>query len=52
MGRDTSDWTISVKSHRWYLRQCYWMVDAAIHLSYLLVVHIANKRAENNPEHP
>jgi hypothetical protein len=50
--RDTSDWTISVKSHRWYLRLYYWMVDAAIHSSYLLVVHIANKRAETNPEHP
>jgi hypothetical protein len=49
--RDTSDWTISVKSHRWYLRPLYyWLVDAAIHSSYLLVVHIANKRAETNPE--
>jgi hypothetical protein len=28
------------------------MVDTAIHSSYLLVVHIANKRAEINPEHP
>jgi hypothetical protein len=44
--------TFSVKSHRWYLRLYYWMVDAAIHSSYLLVVHIANKRAETNPEHP
>jgi hypothetical protein len=50
--RDTSNWTISVKSHRWYLRLYYWMIDAAIHSSYLLVVHIGNKRAEINPEHP
>jgi hypothetical protein len=50
--RETSDWTISVKSHRWYLRLYYRMVDAAIHSSHLLVVHIANKRAEINPEHP
>jgi hypothetical protein len=50
--RDTSDWTISVKSHRWYLRLNYWVVDAAIHSSYLLIVHIGNKRAETNPEHP
>jgi hypothetical protein len=49
---DTSDWTISVKSHRWYLRLYYWMIDAAIHSRYLLVVNIANKRAETNPEHP
>jgi hypothetical protein len=28
---DTYDWTISVKSHRWYLKLYYWMVDAAIH---------------------
>jgi hypothetical protein len=28
------------------------MVDVAIHSSYLLVVHIANKRAETNREHP
>jgi hypothetical protein len=28
------------------------MVDAAIHSSYLLVVHIAKKRAAANPEHP
>jgi hypothetical protein len=38
--RDTSDWTVSVNSHRWYLRLYYWKVDAAIHSSYLLVVHI------------
>jgi hypothetical protein len=51
--RDTSDWTISVKSHRWYLRLYYWMIDAAIHSSYLLVVvHIGNKRAETTLEHP
>ena len=28
------------------------MVDAAIHSSYLLVVNIAKKRGETNPEHP
>ena len=50
--RDTSDWTVSVKSHRWYLRLYYWMIDAAIHSSYLLVVNIAKKRGETNPEHP
>jgi hypothetical protein len=41
--RDTADWANSVKSHRWYLRLYYWMVDAAIHSSYLLVVHIAKQ---------
>jgi hypothetical protein len=50
--RDTSDWTISVKSNRWYLRLYHWMFDAAIHSSYLLVVHIGNKRAETNTDHP
>jgi hypothetical protein len=50
--RDTSDWTISVTSHRCYLRLSYWMIDDAIHSSYLNVVHIANKRAESTPEHP
>jgi hypothetical protein len=51
--RDTSDWTISVKSHRWYLRLYYWMVDAAIHSSFLFLVdHLAKKRGEANPEQP
>jgi hypothetical protein len=50
--RDTSDWAISVKSHRWYLRLYYWMIDAAIHSNYLLFVNIAKKRGETNPEHP
>jgi hypothetical protein len=31
--RDTSDWTISVTSHRCYLRLSYWMIDDAIHSS-------------------
>ena len=49
--RDTSDWTISVTSHRWYLWLYHWMVDAAIHSSYLLIVHIGNKKAEINTDH-
>jgi hypothetical protein len=28
------------------------MIDAVIPSIYLLVVHIGNKRAETNPEHP
>jgi hypothetical protein len=46
--RDTSDWTISVKNHRWYLRLYYWTVDAAIHSSFFfLVVHL--QRRERKP---
>jgi hypothetical protein len=29
--RDTSDWTVCMENHRWYLRLYYMMVDAAIH---------------------
>jgi hypothetical protein len=47
--RDTSDWTISVKSHRCYIRLYYWIIDAAIHTKYLLGVHI---ETETNPKHP
>jgi hypothetical protein len=39
-----------VKNHRWYLRLYYWTVDAAIHSSLFLIVHIAEKRGEANPE--
>jgi hypothetical protein len=39
--KDTSDWTVSVKSNRcWYLRLYYWMIDVAIHSSYLPIDRI------------
>jgi hypothetical protein len=45
--RDTSDWTISVKNHRWYLRLYYWMVeDPAIHSSFFLVVHLQRREGK------
>ena len=50
MDRDRADWSITMKSNRWYLRIYYWVIDAAIHCTYLLVCAIARKRSENGTD--
>ena len=41
--RDTSDWTVSVQTNRFYLRIEFWLLDTTIHLMY----HVA---IETKPE--
>ena len=44
---------LQLKSNRWYLRLFYWILDATIHSTYLVVREIARKkRAESTKEHP
>ena len=46
--RDTADWSTSLKSHRWYLRVFYWMLDSSIHSMYL----IAKELGAEDPNDP
>ena len=46
--RDTADWTMSIKSNRFYLRIFYWLLDSVIHAMYCVVKAIAS----DNPNHP
>jgi hypothetical protein len=39
--RDTADWTVSLKSNRWYLRIFYWLIDGVLHAAYRIVVSVA-----------
>jgi hypothetical protein len=39
--RDTADWTVSLKSNRWYLRIFYWLVDGILHAAYRIVLALA-----------
>jgi len=41
--RDTSDWTISVRTNRFYLRIFFWQFDATIHLMYNVAIRIPSK---------
>jgi hypothetical protein len=50
--RDTADWSISLKSNRWYLRVYYWMLDSVIHAAFLVVSEVGKKRSEREPDHP
>ena len=36
--RDTSDWTTSIRTTRFYLRIFFWLLDATIHLMYNIVI--------------
>ena len=35
--RDTADWTVSLKSNRFYLRIFYWLLDSVLHAMYTVV---------------
>jgi hypothetical protein len=41
--RDSSDWTTSVRTQRFYLRIFFWLLDATIHLMYNIVIRIPSK---------
>jgi hypothetical protein len=41
--RDSSDWTTSVRTNRFYLRIFFWLLDATIHLMYNIVIRIDSK---------
>ena len=41
--RDTSDWTVSVRTNRFYLRIFFWQLDASIHLMYNIAIRIPSK---------
>ena len=36
--RDTADWTVSLKSNRFYLRIFYWCLDSIIHAMFVIAV--------------
>ena len=52
MDRDRADWSISIKSNRWYLRFYYWIIDGAINHAYITVCEIAKQRSLNGVDHP
>jgi hypothetical protein len=35
--RDTADWTVSLKSNRFYLRIFYWLFDGVLHAMYSII---------------
>ena len=39
--RDTADWTVSLKSNRFYLRTFYWCLDGVIHAMHVIASNIA-----------
>jgi hypothetical protein len=44
---DTADWTVSLKSNRFYLRIFYWLFDGVLHAMYSIIKVIAC-----NKDHP
>jgi hypothetical protein len=42
--RDSSDYTTSIRTNRWYLRVLFWLFDRADHILYVIVVY----RAKND----
>jgi hypothetical protein len=43
--RDTADWTVSLKSNRFYLRIFYWLFDGVLHAMYSIVKFVARDKA-------
>ena len=35
--RDTADWTVSLKSNRFYMRIFYWLFDGVLHAMYTII---------------
>ena len=46
--RDTADWTVSLKSSRWYMRIFYWILDSVIHSMFV----IAKEVGKADDDHP
>jgi hypothetical protein len=40
--RDSSDYTTSIRTNRWYLRVLFWLLDRIDHLLYVIVIYCAN----------
>jgi hypothetical protein len=47
--RDTTDWTVSLKSNRWYLRIFYWLVNGTLNAAYCIILALATDK--NNKWH-
>jgi hypothetical protein len=39
--RDTADWTVSLKSNRFYLRIFYWLFDGVLHAMYTIIKSVS-----------
>jgi hypothetical protein len=39
--RDTADWTVLLKSNRFYLRIFYWLFDGVLHAMYSIIKVVA-----------
>ena len=39
--RDSADYTVSLRTNRWYLRKWFWTLDRVNHCTYLCVKHLA-----------
>jgi hypothetical protein len=46
--RDTADYSVSLKSERFYLRIFYWILNAVIHCNYVIVTLVSK---EGGPKH-
>jgi hypothetical protein len=47
--RDTADWSIALKSKRWYLSIFYWIIDGLTHAQFITV---SDTTGEEEEEHP
>ena len=43
--QDTADWTVSLKSNRFYLRIFYWLFDGVLHAMYSIIKVIASNKS-------
>ena len=41
--RDTADWSVALKSNRWYMRVVYWLVDSSVFAMYITVKMLAEE---------
>jgi hypothetical protein len=41
--RDSSDYTVSLKTNRWYLRYYFYLIDRVVHSMYVLATNIAEQ---------
>ena len=44
--RDTADWTVSLKTNRYYLRIFFWLFDAVIHCCYVCACQLPQFREQ------
>ena len=43
--RDTADWTVSLKSNRFYMRIFYWLFDGVLHAMYTIIKVVGSDKA-------